>query len=326
MSYIGVPPFGRTVRTTTELTATAGQTNFMPAGGYIQGYVDVFLNGVSLAASDFTATDGTNIVLTSAAALNDEIKVIAYWPVSMVDTYRKGEVDALLDDKVSKAGDTISGNLQINVGGVSFTSVDVNGYPRFTQSSGSAQLGLFRSGSGSVGGGYVGGDGDNCLDVRDSAFTTRLRVSQSGVVIKPNQPAFQAYGVGSGTFASNSVHIYPSTRFNIGNHYNTSNGRFTAPVAGIYLFGWTQIGGSVNETWRYRIRKNGVNVGDVHLRLDTTATGGEYGTNGVYTFPINLAALEYVEIFFQSDSGNAQYPGANDNTNDYPLFWGYLLG
>ena len=104
MPYLGVPPFGQTVRTITELTATAGQTSFLPSGGYLPGYVDVFLNGVSLDSSDFTATNGIAVVLTDAAALNDEVKTVAYWPVSLIDTYRKGEVDAGFVAKDSATG------------------------------------------------------------------------------------------------------------------------------------------------------------------------------------------------------------------------------
>jgi hypothetical protein len=84
MSYIGVPPFGQTVRTVTTVTATSGQTTFNITGGYIVGYVDVFLNGVLLAPSDITATDGLTVVLNSAAALNDEFQAVSYQPVSLV--------------------------------------------------------------------------------------------------------------------------------------------------------------------------------------------------------------------------------------------------
>jgi hypothetical protein len=84
MSYIGVPPFGQTVRTVTTVTATSGQTTFNITGGYVVGYVDVFLNGVLLAPSDITATDGLTVVLNSAAALNDEFQAVSYQPVSLV--------------------------------------------------------------------------------------------------------------------------------------------------------------------------------------------------------------------------------------------------
>ena len=156
--------------------------------------------------------------------------------------------------------------------------------------------------------------------------STAWSVDSSGRVTIPFQPAFQAYGVGGGTFSSGSVHIYPSTRFNIGNHYNTANGTFTAPIAGVYIFGWTQIANPTNDVYRYRLRVNGTNLGDVHLRIDTTATGSEYGTNGVYTFPVNLSSSDSVNIFYESDLGTSDYPSGNSPTNDYPLFWGYLLG
>jgi hypothetical protein len=89
-----------------------------------------------------------------------------------------------------------SAKLTVVDGGSTFVSVDANGYPRFTQSSGSAQLGLFRS-STSAGGGYIGGDATNCFDVRDSAFTSRFQVAQNG----------QLLGVVAGTTTMRS--LYP---------------------------------------------------------------------------------------------------------------------
>ena len=68
----------------TNITATSGQTTFNIVGGYQQGYVDVFLNGVLLVPSDYTATDGLTVVLGSGAALNDEFQALSYQPVSLV--------------------------------------------------------------------------------------------------------------------------------------------------------------------------------------------------------------------------------------------------
>ena len=84
MSYLGVPPFGNTIRTVTNITATSGQTTFNITGGYVVGYVDVFLNGVLLTPSDYTASNGLTVILTSAAALNDEFQALSYQPVSLV--------------------------------------------------------------------------------------------------------------------------------------------------------------------------------------------------------------------------------------------------
>ena len=120
MSYLGIPPFGQTVRTITEIIASAGQTSFAVSGGYITGYVDVYLNGVALASSDFTATNNTNIVLNVAAEINDEFKSIAYFPVSLVDTYRASQVDALianLDSDLTGVNTSIA-NLDSDLTGV----------------------------------------------------------------------------------------------------------------------------------------------------------------------------------------------------------------
>jgi len=99
MSYLGIPPFGQTVRTVTTITATASQTIFTPNGGYTVGYVDVYYNGVKLVAgTDFSATDGLTIVLTAGATANAIIETVAYGSVSMADAIRR-------------SGDTFSGTV-----------------------------------------------------------------------------------------------------------------------------------------------------------------------------------------------------------------------
>jgi len=67
--------------TTTIYTATAGQTTFnassspaLPA--YTAGKIGVFVNGVK--RNDFTATDGTSVVMTNALALNDYVEIINF--------------------------------------------------------------------------------------------------------------------------------------------------------------------------------------------------------------------------------------------------------
>lgn len=65
-----------TLRQTTAFTATAGQTTFTV--NYSVGFVDVFYNGSKLAAAEFTATNGTSIVLGTACVVNDIVEVVAY--------------------------------------------------------------------------------------------------------------------------------------------------------------------------------------------------------------------------------------------------------
>jgi hypothetical protein len=79
-------------------TATAGQTSF--AATYDSGFVDVYLNGVKLlAGTDFTATNGTSVVLASGAAVNDIVDIVAYGTFTLSTHYTKTEADALLATK-----------------------------------------------------------------------------------------------------------------------------------------------------------------------------------------------------------------------------------
>ena len=73
-----------TIRTTTRFTATSGQTSFSVT--YNVGYVDVFQNGVKLDGTEFTATDGSNVVLTTGAIVNDIIEFVAYTGVGLVNS------------------------------------------------------------------------------------------------------------------------------------------------------------------------------------------------------------------------------------------------
>ena len=60
----------------TSFTATAGQTTFTL--NYTIGLAQVFLNGVLLNSVDYTATNGTSIVLAEAAAVNDIVDVVVF--------------------------------------------------------------------------------------------------------------------------------------------------------------------------------------------------------------------------------------------------------
>ena len=65
----------------TAFTATAGQTSFTVS--YTVGYAEVFLNGVLLNSTDYTASSGTAIVLAAGALVGDIVEVIAYNTVAI---------------------------------------------------------------------------------------------------------------------------------------------------------------------------------------------------------------------------------------------------
>ena len=75
--YIGTQPVPQATQTRDSFTATSGQTSFA-TGGYTPNFLDVYLNGVKLASADYTATNGSDVVLASGASTGDILEVVAY--------------------------------------------------------------------------------------------------------------------------------------------------------------------------------------------------------------------------------------------------------
>ncbi len=153
----------------------------------------------------------------------------------------------------------------------------------------------------------------------------RMTISRDGYVTMSAQPRFYACGVTNTTYVSGNYWVFPTTVVNSGS-YNTSNGRFTAPVAGTYLFFHSNIAGTTNEVYRYFLYKNGSLFNPSQFRVDTGASGGEYGTNGSKVTMMTLAKDDYVQVYWYSDGATNSYPGTNDTSNEYCIFGGYLLG
>jgi len=67
-----------------EYTATAGQTTFSGSDdntatlAYTVDLIQVVVNGVILDPADYTATNGTSVVLGTGATLNDVVNIYAY--------------------------------------------------------------------------------------------------------------------------------------------------------------------------------------------------------------------------------------------------------
>lgn len=85
--YLGIPASGVTTtayRTVTEFTATAGQTTFTPPS-YTVGFINVYRNGVLQGSADYTATNGTTVVLASGATSGDLVTVESFLVSSVLN-------------------------------------------------------------------------------------------------------------------------------------------------------------------------------------------------------------------------------------------------
>jgi sulfate adenylyltransferase subunit 1 (EFTu-like GTPase family) len=76
LSAVTITVPGALTYSRTSFTATAGQTTFTVT--YTVANVQVYVNGILLATSEYTATNGTSIVLGTAASLNDIVDVITW--------------------------------------------------------------------------------------------------------------------------------------------------------------------------------------------------------------------------------------------------------
>lgn len=107
--YLGIPASGVTTtayRTVTQFTATAGQTTFSPPS-YTAGFINVYRNGVLLGTADYTATNGTTVVLASGATVGDLVTVESFLVSSVLNAIpaTAGSVSTayLVDGSVTQA-------------------------------------------------------------------------------------------------------------------------------------------------------------------------------------------------------------------------------
>ena len=109
--FLGIPASGVTstaYRTVTEFTATAGQTTFTPPS-YTVGYINVYRNGALLGTADYTATNGTTVVLASAASSGDLVVVESFYVSSVLNAI-PAQNNAVIDSYIlSMAGSKLTG-------------------------------------------------------------------------------------------------------------------------------------------------------------------------------------------------------------------------
>ncbi len=96
------------------ITATAGQTVFTADLPFIDGFEQIFMNGLLLVkTTDYTTSNSNTVTLTSAAAASDIIEIVSVTGANSVDTYTQAETNALLAANTSVAPLSISENTNL---------------------------------------------------------------------------------------------------------------------------------------------------------------------------------------------------------------------
>ena len=331
----------------TTFTATAGQTAFTIS--HTQGFVQVFMNGLLLDETVDYTSNGSAITLTSGAAAGDEIEVVKY------NTFSVG-------DALPKSGGTMTGDLTIDTNTFHVDVADNRlGIGTSTPTkkltiseNAAAGEGILLSNEHNQAGTYSdirwqyqpnetsyssgirfkqvdtthGGQLEFYTDNASGTYTKQMQITENGHVTMPNQPCFLARGNTGGwvtVSSGNETNVaFGNVVWDIGSNFSTSNNRFTAPVAGKYLFHfhcYMRLS-SYDDDTNYattRFYKNGSVYENFHNILGYQ-NSGDSDQIGPLTAIIDLAATDYVNAGLKANSGDAQFYQPNCN------FTGYLIG
>jgi hypothetical protein len=146
----------------------------------------------------------------------------------------------------------------------------------------------------------------------------RATIDGSGRLTLPYQPSFYTVGTNySQSAAAYSIIIPNVVSYNQGSHYNGSTGRFTAPIAGRYIFGFWGLSYPHNtEVNTIRGFVNGSGAGQ-EVQFNGTSSQHEECSG---TLLLNLNANDVFDWRYYQTSGSAKAYSSQWN------MWGYLLG
>ena len=114
-----------------------------------------------------------------------------------------------------------------------------------------------------------------------------LKMDSDGRVLLPNQPSAVCYFGDTNAYVQETQSwIFDNTEYNIGNHYSTSTGRFTAPVAGIYQVSFFTLSGSTSDAYYLVVRKNGTEQGRAY----------QYTRAGQMHMQVKCNANDYLQV------------------------------
>jgi hypothetical protein len=163
--------------------------------------------------------------------------------------------------------------------------------------------------------------GSDVTAIKHSGGTSALTIDSSGRILFPNKPAFSASRDAGHVTVGNFI-VFDDVRVNIGSHYNASDGKFTAPVAGNYAFFFYAMSNhslnNVNiavEFW-----KNGSYLGDASP-LGRQSSDYSFGQISGHIM-LTLAASDYIQVKNAGGTDSTLYATGNAHNE----FSGFLIG
>ena len=167
--------------------------------------------------------------------------------------------------------------------------------------------------------------------IKYDASTTAIGIDSTGRVTKPNNPAFSAFCTAITNVAGSATPFKPTRiDINVGSMYNSTTGRATIPVAGIYYFHFQGLAHSTerdNIDLRFYINGNQAQSGSVY---EPDWIGSGYRKVMMSTI-LSLSVNDYVTV--QTQAGSADFDFYGDNNPFYSTagsghsgFQGFLIG
>jgi hypothetical protein len=152
-------------------------------------------------------------------------------PLSKINTNSVANTAALSVGTLTSSGAILSTSGAVTANGTGFDSAV---YLNNTGTGGKNWVAFSTNNAFSQGGGKF------MVYHNDASSSWQLGVDSAGRVTTPLQPSFMAVVGTEVSLTGGAENVlttaFTSTTYNVGSHFNTANGRFTAPVAGLYHF------------------------------------------------------------------------------------------
>jgi hypothetical protein len=277
----------------TDFTATSGQTTFSVT--YVVGTVSVYRNGIKLGLADFTATNGTSVVLATGAITGDLIEIQSFSTLTLYSS--------ITAQNFSGNGSTTAFTMNVNPANSASVLVAINGVTQdpsnytvagttltfsTAPATGTNNISVRYLGvpsTTSVSSFSAGTTGFSPTSAASGAVTLSgtLVVSNGGTGLTTLTSGYIPYGAGTAALNSSSTFTFDGTTLFVPNESNAGNLTFTGTGAKI-------LGDFSNATLANR------------TVIQTSTTNG---TTGVYVVPNGSSTAASIQALNNATPTNA---------------------